>query len=150
LETDNVASPQQPRRASRDRIPLMDANNDLISMIADKMKYLNQRQSVLAENVANANTPGYQAKDLAPMSFGNALQQVSMTTTDPRDLVPPGMSGVNAKTVNTASFETLPTGNSVDLEQQMMQVSETSVNYQLMTSIYHQVTGWFRIAVKGS
>jgi flagellar basal-body rod protein FlgB len=129
----------------------VDANNsDLISQIVNKMKYLNQRQSVLAENVANANTPGYKAKDLAPLTFGNALQQVSMTTTDPRDILPAGMSGVNAQTVSAKSFETLPTGNSVDLEQQMMQVSETSVNYQLMTSVYHQVTSWFRIAVKGS
>jgi len=124
--------------------------SDLVSQIVNKMRYLNQRQAVLSENVANANTPGYKAKDLAPMSFGNALQQVSMVTTDPRDILPAGMSGVNAQTTDAKSFETLPSGNSVDLEQQMMQVSETSVNYQLMTSIYHQVTGWFRIAVKGS
>ena len=126
------------------------SNTGLLGLIVSKMGYLNQRQSVLAENVANANTPGYKAKDLAPMTFGNALQQVSMTTTDPRDIVPAGMSGVNAQTMNAQSFETLPSGNSVDLEQQMMQVSETSVNYQLMTSIYNQISSWFRIAVKGS
>lgn len=129
----------------------MDANNsDLVGQLTRKMAYLNQRQSVLSENVANANTPGFQAKDLAPLTFGDTLNQVSMAVTDPKHIVPAGMAGVNAKTVKTNSFETLPTGNSVDLEQQMMQVSETAVNYQLITSIYHQVTGWFRIAVKGS
>lgn len=130
----------------------MDASNsDLIGLLARKMGYLNQRQSVLSENVANANTPGYKAKDLEAFTFGDALSKaVGITTTDPKHIIPAGMAGVNSKTVKTQSFETLPTGNSVDLEQQMMQVSETAVNYQMVTSIYHQITSWFRIAVKGS
>ena len=61
------------------------------------------------------------------------------------------VAGVRARsTMSGSTMPELPTGNSVDLEQQMMQVSETAVNYQMMTSLYHQVTGWFRIAVKGS
>lgn len=127
------------------------SNTGLLGLIVSKMGYLNQRQSVLAENIANASTPGFKAKDLEPFTFGAALNQAAgMTVTDPRHITPASMSGVNAKTVSTKSFETLPTGNSVDLEQQMMQVSETSVNYQMATSLYHQITSWFRIAVKGS
>jgi flagellar basal-body rod protein FlgB len=127
------------------------SGDSLMRLLTQKMAYLNQRSSVLAENVANANTPAYKAKDLAPFTFGDALNQtVGMTVTDPKHIVPASMAGTNAKTVKTKSFETLPSGNSVDLEQQMMQVSETSVNYQTVTSIYKQITSWFRIAVKGS
>ena len=127
------------------------SGDNLMRLLTQKMSYLNQRSSVLAENVANANTPTYKAKDLAPFTFGEALSQsVGVATTDPKHLVPVSMAGVNSKTVKTKSFETLPSGNSVDLEQQMMQVSETSVNYQMVTSIYKQITAWFRIAVKGS
>jgi len=130
----------------------MDTNNSgLLGLLASKMGYLNQRQSVLSENVANSSTPGFKAKDLAPFTFGSALNQAfGMSVTDPKHIVPASMAGVNSKTINTKSFETLPTGNSVDLEQQMMQVSETAVNYQMVTSIYKQITSWFRIAVKGS
>jgi flagellar basal-body rod protein FlgB len=127
------------------------SGDNLMRLLAQKMGYLNQRSSVLAENVANANTPAYKARDLAPFSFGDELNKsVGFAVTDPKHIVPASMSGVNAKTVKAKSFETVPSGNSVDLEQQMMQVSENSVNYQLVTQIYKQVTGWFRIAVKGS
>jgi flagellar basal-body rod protein FlgB len=127
------------------------SGDNLMRLLTQKMNYLNQRSSVLAENVANANTPTYKAKDLAPFTFGDALNQsVGMNVTDPGHIIPASMSGVNAKTVKAKSFETVPSGNSVDLEQQMMQVSETSVNYQMVTGLYKQITSWFRIAVKGS
>jgi len=128
------------------------SDTGLLGLLTQKMAYLNQRSAVLAENVANANTPRYKAKDLEPFTFGAALSQfnVGMKVDDPKHIVPPGMAGVNAKTVKTKSFETLPNGNSVDLEQQMMQVSDTSINYQTVTALYKQITGWFRIAVKGN
>jgi len=128
------------------------SDSGLLSLLTQKMAFLNQRSSVLAENVANANTPGYKAKDLAPFTFDDAMNQlnVGMAVDDPRHIVPAGMAGVNSKTVKAKSYETLPNGNSVDLEQQMMQVSDTSVNYQTVTAIYRQITSWFRIAVKGS
>ena len=128
-------------------------NSGLMRLLTQKMAYLNQRQSVLAENVANASTPGYQARDLSPFSFSDALHQassISMTVTNPKDIIPASMAGVNSKTVKEKSFDTVPSGNSVDLEQQMMQVSQTAVDYQAMAGLYKQITGWFRIAVKGS
>ncbi len=128
-------------------------DNGLLGLLTQKMAYLNQRQSVLAENVANANTPKYQAKDLAPFTFGDVLSQqfnIGLVSDNPNHIVPPGMGGGNAKSVKAKSFETLPNGNSVDLEQQMMQVSDTSVSFQTVTGIYKNVMSWFRIAVKGT
>src|ERR1700729_1031494 len=96
------------------------SGDNLMRLLTQKMGYLNQRSSVLAENVSNANTPTYKAKDLAPLTFGDALnEQVGMTVTDAKHIVPVSMAGVNSKTVKTKSFETVPSGNSVDLEQQM-------------------------------
>jgi flagellar basal-body rod protein FlgB len=73
-----------------------------------------------------------------------------MATTDPRHIIPASMAGVNAKSVKAKSLETTLSGNSVDLEQQMMNVSSNSVDYQTVAGIYHQITTWFRIALKGS
>ena len=42
----------------------------LFSMITRQMDWLTTRQKVLAQNVANADTPNYQAKDIAPLDFG--------------------------------------------------------------------------------
>jgi flagellar basal-body rod protein FlgB len=124
----------------------------LMALLTRRMSYLNQRQAVLAENVANADTPNYKAHDLTPFTFGDALTQaqVGMTVTNPRHIVPASMAGVNGRSVEVKTSEVLPSGNSVDLEQEMMKVSQTSVDYQTATSLYHKITGMFKIALKGS
>ena len=124
-------------------------DSGLLRLMTEKMAYLGQRQAVLAQNVANANTPGFKAKDLAPFSFNDALKEASagMVVTDPRHIVPASMAGVNASTKKAHSFETVPSGNSVELEQQMMQVSETAVDYQAVTSVYHKIMGLFKTAI---
>lgn len=125
---------------------------DLDALLAQKMSYLNKRQSVLAENVANADTPGYKAKDLAPFTFGEALKQASMgmATTDVRHIVPASMAGVNEKTIKAKTYETTLSGNSVDLESQMMEVSKTGIEYNEITSIMRKIDKWFNIALKGN
>jgi flagellar basal-body rod protein FlgB len=42
----------------------------LFRMISQQLHWLGQRQEVLSQNVANADTPGYQARDLQPLAFG--------------------------------------------------------------------------------
>ncbi|MGB9152306.1 MAG: flagellar basal body rod protein FlgB [Alphaproteobacteria bacterium] len=122
----------------------------LFDLLQQKMSYLNQKQGVLAENVANADTPGYKQLELKP--FAAALQQASigMTVTDPRHIVPASMAGVNAKSFASKGTEVSPTGNSVDIEDQMMEVSKTAMDYQSATSMYHKMIGLLKIAIKGS
>ena len=45
----------------------------LLSMLRERMNWLHQRQDVLSQNVANADTPGYVARDLKPLDFEEAL-----------------------------------------------------------------------------
>lgn len=128
------------------------SSTGLMDLLKQKMAYLNQRQSVLAENVANADTPGYKSRDLTAFTFGDALKQanIGMATTDARHIVPASMAGVNAKTTKSKDYETVPSGNSVDVESQMMEVSKTAVEYKEITSIYHKMAALFNIALKGS
>jgi len=130
----------------------LDKPQGLDGLLTQKIAYLNQRQAVLAENVANADTPGYKAHDLTPFTFDDALKQTSvgMTITDPRHIIPASMAGVNGQSTKVKTLETLPDGNSVDLESEMMKVGETAVDYQAITSIYKKVSGWFNIALKGT
>jgi len=122
----------------------------IIDVMKNKLSYLGQQQAVLAQNVANANTPGYKAKELVPFkSFADEMKSASggMVVTDAKHIVPASMAGVNAATKNTKSFEVVPTGNSVDLEQQMMNVSKTAIEYQADTSIMHKFMSFFRLAI---
>lgn len=127
-------------------------DSGIVRIMSEKMSYLGQKQAVHAQNVANADTPGYQAKDIVPFTFGDAMKQAqaTMATTDPGHIVPASMAGMNVGTKKARSFETVPSGNSVDLEQQMMEVSKTTMEYQADTSILHKFMGMIRLAVKGS
>lgn len=124
----------------------------ILGLVGNKLSYLTQKQSVLAENVANANTPDYKAKTLE--SFGSYYDREitsgtteAMKTTDSKHIIPASLSGVNSKKKSMASFETVPSGNSIDLEQQMMEVSKTTIDYQAGLAIYQKFTGLFRTAI---
>lgn len=128
---------------------MVSVNPGLMDLLVKKMAYLNQAQTVHAENVANANTPGYQALEVAPFTFDDALKQanVGMTVTDPRHIVPASLSGANSVAVR-------PKGSSgkesTDVEMESTKVSQTGIEYQMITSIYHKLAGLFKIALKGS
>ena len=71
--------------------------------LAQKMAYLNQSQAVHMQNIAGANVPGFQARELAPFTFSHALTQASaLKVTDPRHIVPASMAGANAATVKVS------------------------------------------------
>ena len=131
---------------------MLDNGSGLFSLLVQKMAYLNQRQAVLSQNVANSSTPNYKARDLTPFTFGDALKQanVGMTVTNSNHIVPASMAGVNAKSVRAKTYETTLSGNSVDVADQMMEVSKTAIDYKEMTAIYRKMVGLFKIALKGS
>ncbi|MCL2469669.1 MAG: flagellar basal body rod protein FlgB [Alphaproteobacteria bacterium] len=127
------------------------ADSGILSLMKDRMSYLGQRSKVLAQNVANANTPNYKAKEIAPFraDFAKELQRInpSMTVTNPAHIMPASMAGVNAGTKPMKSYEVVPSKNDVDLEQQMLAVSETTIEYQANASIFQKFVGLLRAAL---
>jgi flagellar basal-body rod protein FlgB len=61
----------------------------ILSMLRTRFQWAQERQRVLAENVANADMPHYQARDLAPLKFetpaaaADAVSSVTLATTEP-------------------------------------------------------------------
>lgn len=129
------------------------ADLSLISMLKTKMNWHQGRQQVLAENVANADTPGYRARDLAPLSFeshlkGPSVSPVSALRTDSahfaaRLSAPAG----GFRTNETGGWEITPDGNGVVLEEQMLKVSENQFDFQLASTLYQRSLGLLRMAV---
>jgi flagellar basal-body rod protein FlgB len=82
---------------------------------------------VLAENVANSDTPGYHARDLAPLKFEDpplaarptTVAALSLTRTDDGHMPGVGMSQSAYRTGTTRVFDVRPTGNAVNLEGEM-------------------------------
>lgn len=118
-----------------------------------KMEWLSARQKVIAENVANADTPGYKARDVA--SFAETLESVTtsaplartssnhITGTDP---VGPGLRVEEDKDAWVSSSID---GNSVVLEQQAIRATETTENYRLAASLYRKGYELVTLAVTG-
>jgi len=122
----------------------MDLNNlPLFKAMAGRMSWLGDRQKVLAENVANADTPNYVSSDLKPASFADLVGKVSggealgMTRTNPAHLSGTAIPRIYGAQKDRGIERTLD-GNGVSLEDQMMKVSETASDYQLITNLYRQ------------
>jgi flagellar basal-body rod protein FlgB len=109
----------------------------LFSALMKRMSWLTERQTVLAENVANADTPGYQAQDLAEPDFRKLLSQTAGSAT--LATTQPGHFQVKHELVDFSAQETKavsPTGGKLTIEDEMMKVSETANDYALVSTVY--------------
>jgi len=119
------------------RIPLFEA-------LAKRMTWLGERQTVLAENVSNADTPGYVARDLRPPDFRSLMAQqaqhkVTLVTTQPGHIAVQGKAGGLGQPETDADRSL--NGNAVSLEEQMMKVSQTANDFALTTTLYRANLG---------
>src|SRR5580692_3919767 len=117
-----------------DKIPLFKA-------MTQRMTWLNERQSVLAQNVANADTPNYKPRDLKAPSFaelvGGQNSRLQLASTQPNHLTGAGAASQFRQEVDR-NIELSPSGNGVSLEDEMLKVSGTATDYQLTTTLYKQ------------
>ena len=124
------------------RIPLFDA-------LVKRMTWLGDRQTVLAENVANADTPGYAPRDLRPPNFHDLVQQtrsqVTLVTTQPDHIaVKPSLVD---ETVREDSSDRSLDGNGVSLEREMMKVSQTANDFALTSTLYRANINLIKTAI---
>ncbi len=125
----------------------------LMSQLKDRMHWLQSRQKVLAQNVANADSPGYKPRDLRPQPDGRgpmgpaqANSAVQTQRTDSAHIrASLGPSGPNGRPGQR--FETVPTGNAVTLEEEMMKLAETQMDYQTAASLYTKSLSLLKIAI---
>ena len=118
----------------------------LFSMLKGKLGYVNERQRLLAENVANADTPGYSPRDLKPFSFEAALRPriglAGLERTNPLHIAGKALStgaGADPFKVEAApDSETRLDGNQVVLEEQMSKMTEARIDYESALDFYQQ------------
>lgn len=97
------------------------------------------RQQTLTQNLANANTPGYQRQDV---DFHGALQRA--------------MGGGSAAVANTA-FSAAPTGDgavrpdggTVDVDRESTELAQNGMEYQALASIVNTQSDILRTAITG-
>lgn len=122
------------------------ADLPLINMLKTRMHWHHERQNVLAENVANADTPGFRARDLRALTFP-PNDRVDAARTDPAHLASFEASSVAGNPARAGSFETVPSGNSVVLEDEMIKIGQNQSDYQAVASLYQQSLALIRSAI---
>ena len=124
----------------------------LFSILRERMGWLNQRQSVLSQNVVNSDTPGYVARDLKPVDFAQALKASEgtgskMRATDPRHITIGPAAKAGFEDFQSNDVEASPNGNSVSLEMEMIKVSDTQAQFQAAANLYAKAMGMMKIAI---
>lgn len=128
----------------------------LLAMLKERMGWLSARQNVLAQNVANADTPGYTAHDLKPLNFEDILKGATqrsefspgLATTDAHHIaLKPTHQGGDYSDVNAPDVEANPTGNTVSLESEMIRVSDTQAEYQAASNLYAKAIDMMKTAI---
>lgn len=118
-----------------------------------KMSFLSTRQGVIAQNVANSDTPGYRPRDLKEVDFGAVLknvtgsQKVRMEQTSSGHITPGGMLGKEDIRKVRMTYEVSPSDNGVILEEQMVKASQTTGEYSLMTNLMRKNVGLIQTAL---
>ena len=117
------------------------------------MTWLASRQKVTSENIANAATPDYRARDVT--SFADMLQNRTtagsgLATTDPRHITGgrTAASGIREVTDQTA-MTTKMDGNTVNLEEQAIRSTDISDQYRMAAQLYRKSYDLLTMAVTG-
>lgn len=111
----------------------------------------NQRLEVLAANMANADTPGYLARDI---DFRAAMQSeaessLTMRTTSQRHIAGAGLSGGPAEVLYRTALQPSLDGNTVDSDRESAAVAETAVRYEAALMFFNRKVSGLRTAIKG-
>ncbi len=107
---------------------------ELIQMAQSLAAQSGARMAVIAENVANADTPGYKAKDLPSFAEAYAADPGEMRRSRPGHLN--GSSTTTTLMPERSRGQESPNGNSVSLEAEMVKSVEARQNHDMALAIY--------------
>ena len=125
----------------------------VLSALRTRMQWHQERQRVLAENVANSDTPNFKPRDLIEPKFDAAganaagsMGSLAMMRTSGSHIAPAGADQSFAEN-RKVGFETRPAGNAVNLEDEMLKVSANQMDYAAVTSLYSKSLHLLKTAI---
>ncbi|WP_424363501.1 flagellar basal body protein [Methylocystis parvus] len=120
----------------------------LFNLIDQQKSWLSMRQSLVAQNIANADTPGYKAQDLMPFSRVMERSALDMAGADPLHMRPSPTETLAAAMRPTEGWETSHSGNSVSPELEMIKAGEVRGAFTLDTNLMRAFHGMWMSAVR--
>lgn len=144
-------------------------NLTVMKGFTQKIDWLESRQKVLAQNIANADTPGYRPGDLVPLNFKDVLKKstssLSLATAGGSAPASPQLAGSNPAHMGLNgvaggakadpkdkpqrnTYEVSPDGNSVVLEEQLLKMGENYADHRMMTNLYQKNIDMLKLSSK--
>ena len=113
----------------------------LLSLADARMIYSERRTAILAQDVANADTPQFVAQDLP--DFASLLRGMHLAPASAGESLPVSEA---APSPHEVPGPMTPDGNAVDIEQTLAQLADTDSSQRLASEIYSKYLGLFKTA----
>lgn len=113
------------------------------ALLRARLDFLGDRQKLIAENIANASTPGYTPRDLDAAAFERAMAQAADVGSSGAAMRMP-----TSRVLTRPDSETTLDGNSVVLEDQAMRAMEVRMQYETGLSLYQKGLQLMRMAAR--
>ncbi len=124
----------------------------LFSAIRGQLSWLDSRQRVIAQNVANSDTPGYAARDLkTPADFAAVMKEVQgvgLARTSASHIPMKAQADTRFHSSATPDSETTLDGNSVVVEEQMLKMAESRMAHDAAIGFYQKSLNMLRLAAR--
>jgi len=126
----------------------MNLSLDILDAARAMASHATRRQSVISENIANADTPGYKARDIEPFAdhYNHSADDRQMKSTR-QNHFPSLAHRQTDRTVVDRATAPSPNGNSVSLEQQMTKSVELRNEYDLALAIFQKSMNILRLSI---
>ncbi|WP_375421015.1 flagellar basal body protein [uncultured Sphingomonas sp.] len=131
----------------------------IIADIAREMKHLAARQRVVAQNIANSETPGFKAREVVAPDFSALLARQGggggrAAVARPQVAITGAMAALGARRPRGAGtmldhdvLETKPDGNNVTLEDQLLKMGQIQADFAAMTNLYRKQQALLKTAI---
>lgn len=143
----------------------------LMSAMLKKMDWLEERQKVIAQNIANADTPGYKPLEVKEIDFkellGSSASRLSLgvsgaeagtpaaqglAMTSPVHIDTDGTTGGGGKNLPSSKqkqvYEVAPAGNSVIMEEQLLKMNANYTDHAFVSNLYQRNINLIKAALK--
>jgi len=122
----------------------------LFNMLRTKMQWHQERQRMLSENVANADSPNFKPRDLMPPQFDrmhSIATSVGLARTEGRHIAVSAAAPGGFQNSGSGGFESRISGSLVNLEDEMIKVAANQMDYQAATTLYTRSLGLLKTAL---
>ncbi len=130
----------------------------IMAALKKRMQWLNGNQTVISENIANADTPGYTNKELEKQDFSRLVSGLSnekappassagLKTTNVRHIGGAGSMNGQPNVKEAKDGEESLNGNSVVLEDEMIKLADNQMEYGMAVNLYKKNMRLLKIAM---